>query len=257
MRAVKALVALHLLALLFCSASHSYASGSIVLILDDLGNQRDIGREAIDIPWVSTVAVMPGRPFSQELAEYAHARSKEVIIHAPMSNTTDFPLGALGLDRADGKVQLLANLQKAIQSVPYAVGLSNHMGSRLTQDREAMNWVMKELKQAGFYFFDSRTIATTIAWEAARDAHIPWSIRQIFLDHYQTQEFIAGQWQKAVDRARDGENITVICHPYAETIRFFRELDPAQYELTQTAPLSSVLNYAPVQLPLRNFPEGA
>lgn len=156
-----------LLLVLLCGTGSCFASGSIVLILDDLGNQRAIGMEAIDIPWVSTVAVMPGRPYSQELAEYANAQRKEVIIHAPMSNTTNFPLGPLGLDRADGKLQLIENLSIAIKTVPYAVGLSNHMGSRLTQDREAMSWVMRELKKAGFYFFDSRTIATTIAWEAA------------------------------------------------------------------------------------------
>jgi polysaccharide deacetylase 2 family uncharacterized protein YibQ len=256
MQVVKKLFSIVLMALLFCSASYSYSSGSIALIIDDLGNQYETGMEAIDIPWISTVAVMPGRPFSKELAEYAHARDKEVIIHAPMSNTTNFPLGALGLDRAEGKLQLLSNLRQAIASVPYAVGLSNHMGSRLTQDREAMGWVMSELKKAGFYFFDSRTIATTIAWEEARDAGIPWSMRQIFLDHYQTPEFIEGQWQKAVEHARAGENVTVICHPYAETISFFQQLDRSQSDVIKTVPLSAVLNYAPVELPLRNFPEG-
>lgn len=246
-----------LLALLLCSASFVSASGSVVLVLDDLGNQRTTGMEAIDIPWVTTVAVMPGRPFSKELAEYAHDQNKEVIVHAPMSNTTDFPLGPLGLDRRDGKEQMLANLHKAIETVPYAVGLSNHMGSRLTQDREAMSWVMTELKREGFYFFDSRTIASSIAWEAARDAKIPWSRRQIFLDHYQTQEFISDQWEKAVSRANGGEQVTVICHPYPETIRFFSELAEKTQPSDLLAPLSSVLNHAPLTRPIRNFPEEA
>lgn len=257
MQAVKQKLCILILALLSCSASYSFSSGSIVLILDDLGNQRSTGMDAIDIPWVTTVAVMPGRPFSEELAEYAHQKNKEVIIHAPMSNTTDFPLGPLGLDRRDGKTQMIENLHLAIASVPYAVGLSNHMGSRLTQDREAMGWLMTELRMAGLYFFDSRTIATTIAWEAARDANIPWSIRKIFLDHFQTQEFISGQWQKALVRAENGEDVTVICHPYPETIQFFTELAAAPSQSDLLAPLSSVLNYHPIQLPMRNLPEGA
>lgn len=252
-----------LLALLCCSASFVYASGSIVLVVDDIGNQRAVGRAAIDIPWVSTVAIMPGRPYTQELAEYAFQKNKEVIIHAPMSNMGDFPLGALGLDRRDGKAQLLANLKQSIETVPHAVGLSNHMGSRLTQDREAMQWVMAELKKSGFYYFDSLTISGSVAWQVAKESDIPWYRRQIFLDHYQTEEFIAAQWQKAVLRAQRGEVVTVICHPYKETLAFFQTLSPTAEELTMSQPLSAVLNYpAEKAAPLppvnqRNFPEEA
>jgi polysaccharide deacetylase 2 family uncharacterized protein YibQ len=67
--------------LLSSSAVFVSAQGKIVLVIDDLGNQRRAGRSVIDSPWVTTVAIMPGRPFTEELAQYAFAQGKEIIIH--------------------------------------------------------------------------------------------------------------------------------------------------------------------------------
>ena len=252
-----ALVPLILTVLLSSSAASVSARGKLVLVVDDLGNQRHSGRAVIDSPWITTVAIMPGRPYTRELAQYAFEQGKEIIIHMPMSNETDFPLGALGLNRADGEVTLVQNLHAALADVPHAVGLSNHMGSRLTQDREAMSWVMAILKQFGLYFFDSRTVSTTIAHEVAAQYQLPWAMRNIFLDHYQTDVFIAEQWRLALARARQGETVTVICHPYPETLRFLHNLTLNPEDLALLAPLSQVLNYDRIeQRPLRNFPQG-
>ncbi|WP_320821554.1 divergent polysaccharide deacetylase family protein [Reinekea sp.] len=252
-----ALVVLILTVLLSSSAVFVSAGGKIVLVVDDLGNQWRSGRAVIDSPWVTTVAILPGRPYTEELAHYAFEQGKEIIIHLPMSNQADFPLGPLGLNRVDGKLTLVQNLHTALADVPHAVGLSNHMGSRLTQDREAMAWVMVVLKQVGFYFFDSRTVATTIAHEVAAQYQLPWAMRNIFLDHYQTDIFIAQQWQLALTRARQGETVRVIGHPYPETLRFLQNLTLNPVDLALLVPLSQTLNYTKVrQRSLRNFPQG-
>lgn len=238
-------------------AAKGYAHGQMVLVMDDLGNQRRSGLDAIALPWVSTVAIMPGRPFTAELAEYAHSLGKEVIVHAPMANLTDFPLGPMGLTRDHGSHALLLNLRDAIDSVPFAVGLSNHMGSRLTQDAEAMGWIMRELRRQNLYFFDSRTIAGTVAWQVAEEHSVPWSMRQVFLDHYQTREFITAQWQLAMDRVASGQTVTVIAHPYPETLAFFNDLNDFPQDQTALVPLSHILNYPVISLRRQlSFPEG-
>ncbi|MFT4675554.1 MAG: polysaccharide deacetylase 2 family uncharacterized protein YibQ, partial [Reinekea sp.] len=108
------LIQLIVMVLLSSSAVFVSAQGKIVLVVDDLGNQRRAGRAVIDSPWVTTVAIMPGRPFTEELAQYAFEQGKEIIIHMPMSNETDFPLGPLGLNRIDGKATLMQNLATAL-----------------------------------------------------------------------------------------------------------------------------------------------
>lgn len=243
--------------LLLCSAVFAFGEGKLVLVMDDLGNQQRAGIEAIHSPLVTTVAVMPGRPFTKELATLAHELGKEVIIHAPMANAINFPLGPMGLSREAGREQLVANVRESIESVPYAVGLSNHMGSSLTQDAEAMNWLMTELKQQGFYFFDSRTTAQTIAWQAAKEAQVPWAMRHFFLDHFKDESFMASQWNKAIKRAQSGEDITVIAHPYPETLAFLSQTNLQQQATISLAPLSEVLHRVRlVQRSSANIPKG-
>lgn len=233
------------------------AQGRLVVVMDDLGNQHSAGLDAIGEPWVSTVAIMPGRPFTKELAKYAHSLNKEIIVHAPMANLIDFPLGPMGLTREGGAAGLKATLFRAIDSVPFAVGVSNHMGSRLTQDPEAMRWLMHGLREKQLFFFDSRTIATTIGWQTAQEQQVPWSMRHFFLDHFRTDEFMMSQWQKIRQRVIAGDTVTVITHPYPETLDFLRRQVKDAELMSSLVPLSDVLNY-PVRYARRQqrFPEG-
>lgn len=214
----------------------------VAVVVDDLGNQWRSGLEAIQIPFIKTVAIMPGRPYSERLAEATNQAAKTVIVHAPMSNQSDFPLGPLGLDRAEGRHQLLANLDQGLDSVPHAEGLSNHMGSRLTRDVEAMNWIMDELKDRNLFFFDSLTVADSQGWRVAKAKGVPWRSRQVFLDHEQTPEFLQRQWDKAIDIAREQGSVTIICHPYPETLAFFAQLDPVAYRDIEWVSVKSLLN---------------
>ena len=244
--------------LVFPSAVFASAPGKLVLIMDDLGNQYAAGVEAVSIPWVTTVAIMPARPFTQALAELAYQQHKEVIIHAPMSNSIDFPLGPLGLNRDQGKTQMVENIRQSILGVPHAVGLSNHMGSRLTQDGQAMRWLMAELKAHRLFFFDSRTVSTTKGWQAANTARVPWAMRDIFLDHFREPEFMKSQWQDAEARVLSGENVTVICHPYPETLDFLANLTLSQTIQNSLVPVSKVLIFPKdkkIDFNLRNMPE--
>ncbi len=242
---------------LFHSAVFASGQGKIVVVLDDLGNQWLPGKAALEIPWVTTVAIMPARPFTEEFAFLAHSLNKEIIVHAPMSNQTNFPLGPLGLNKTLTEDEFNQTVQSVIESVPYAVGLSNHMGSKLTQDREAMTLLMSSLKANHFYFLDSRTIASTIAWEVAKQNRVPWAMRNIFLDHFRTHEFMSSQWDKAIQKARQGESVIIICHPYQETITFLSSLIISDSERSYLVPLSTVLHYPTILVDSeRNIPKG-
>jgi polysaccharide deacetylase 2 family uncharacterized protein YibQ len=55
--------------LLFSNTVFASDYGKLVLIVDDLGNQHRAGVDAIANPWITTVAIMPGRPYTRLLAE--------------------------------------------------------------------------------------------------------------------------------------------------------------------------------------------
>ncbi|WP_196160048.1 divergent polysaccharide deacetylase family protein [Reinekea sp. G2M2-21] len=256
MRTAEKTLLLWITVLLFSNTVFASGHGKLVLIVDDLGNQYRAGVDAIANPWITTVAIMPGRPYTRLLAEYANAQGKEVIIHSPMSNTTDFPLGELGLDRTQGREAMIENVRLSVADVPYAVGLSNHMGSRLTQDTVAMDWLMRELQLHQLFFFDSRTVSTTQAWKVAEKRQVPWAMRHYFLDHFKEPAFMQSQWNEAITRVQNGENITVICHPYPETLAFLNSLSLDENERNTLVPLSSVLNYPePGKRSDRNIPK--
>lgn len=237
---VSAILSLVLLASALCQAGDH---GKLVLVMDDLGNQYWPAVAAIESPWVTTLAILPGRPYSKEIAELAHQQGKEILAHLPMSNTDNLPLGALGLRRESGQQGLIETLQASIAQVPHVVGVSNHMGSLLTQDSEAMGWVMAELKQQRLFFFDSRTTAATVAYLKADEAAVPWAMRHLFLDHHIDPGFMRAQWQQAVARAAAGENIAVIAHPYQQTFKFLAELNTLAEYQNWLVPLSQILHY--------------
>lgn len=228
--------------LLWALTGLTQAGSQVAIVVDDLGNQWRSGLRAIQIPFVQTLGIMPGRPFTEALAQETHRRHKTVIVHAPMSNQRGLPLGPLGLDRDEGQAQLLANLLAGLDGVPYAEGLSNHMGSRLTRDAEAMGWVMSELKARQLFFFDSLTIADSQGWRVADAMGVPWTRRRVFLDHERTPEFLAQQWQQALSIARQQGSVTIICHPYPETLAFFASLDPAEYPDIEWVSLKPLLH---------------
>lgn len=246
-----------IIGLLFSSPFHVLAQGRIALVIDDLGNQLGAGQETIASAFVQTVAIMPGRPHSAALAEKAQRAGLEVIIHLPMANLTDFPLGKFGLYESDSFYSFSEVVRSAIASMPQAVGLSNHMGSRLTQDRLSMQWLMAVLKSEGLYFLDSRTVHTTVAWQVAESHGVPWAMRHVFLDHEKNMAFVERQWEMAVERASLGENVIVIGHPYPVTLAFLNSVRAQVMAADiQFVPLSEFLNYPEAKVKQPNITNG-
>ena len=120
------------------SANPSY----IAIIIDDIGHNRRAGERAIDIQAHLTFAVIPETQHAARLANYAHNAGKEVMVHLPMANTMNQPLGDLALTNGLSEQDIAEVLDQAVRLVPFASGINNHMGSALTQEPQAMIWLM-------------------------------------------------------------------------------------------------------------------
>ena len=71
--------------------------GTVVLIIDDLGYHHGIGMDMVALPGKVNLAVLPHTPYSTKLARAGHLAGKEIMLHAPMSNSGGMPLGPGGL----------------------------------------------------------------------------------------------------------------------------------------------------------------
>lgn len=199
---------------------------TLVLIIDDIGNQLGNGRAAVELPGRLNYAVLPHTPHGPQLAELAHRYGKEVLLHQPMSNLGHKALGRGGLTPELDRPHFDQVLAAALASVPHVRGLNNHMGSDLTRRRPQMEWLMAELSARQLYFVDSRTIMDTVAATVAGEARVPHLSRQVFLDNQRSEVAIAERFEQFTRLARERGLAVAIGHPYPETIAYLQRVLP-------------------------------
>mgnify|MGYP000041248174 CR=1 FL=1 len=196
---------------------------TIAIIIDDMGHNLQEGRRLVNIDQPLTLAFLPYRRYTEQLANMAHQQNKEIMLHAPMANTQNFSLGAGGLTPEMDEHTLSQTLRRSLQSIPFVSGVNNHMGSLLTQKLQAMDWVMKELDKYPVYFVDSRTIASSVAGDVATAYQIPTLTRDVFLDHEQTEEFVDRQFKLLIKRAKENGSAVGIGHPHTVTVDYLEK----------------------------------
>lgn len=218
-----ATAAVTLLTLGFCYSFSSQSLAAdrpparIAIIIDDLGYKLAEGKRAINLANQVTLSIIPFSPHAKKLARFASDNHKEVLLHAPMTPMTRRPWES-GLASHMNKQELFTAVDEMLAELPEAKGLNNHGGSRFTQDRERMIWLMMALKDRGLFFIDSRTTAATTGMETALEANIPYNSRDVFLDNELNEEAIVRQLDRLVSIAVKTGRAIAIGHPHRETL---------------------------------------
>jgi hypothetical protein len=203
-------------------------TGKLVIIIDDIGYNLPLGKRASELPGPITYAVLPHTPVAKKLAFYAasnHPR-KEIIVHMPMEAMQPKALGEGGLLYEQNHSEFMRILGNALDSIPHAKGLSNHMGSRLTALPDRMEWLMQALDEQGMYFVDSKTTRNSAAKIAAGNSRVPYLARDYFLDHDPSAKAISDTFKKAQQAAKKQGMAIVVAHPYKETLNFLEQTLP-------------------------------
>lgn len=202
----------------------------IAIVIDDLGMNLQQSHAAINLPAEVTLALLPYAETVRSLANKARRKGHEIIIHTPMEAMYNTNPGPMALREDMDFAAFDAEFRKIADSFEGYVGINNHMGSRLTQNPEAMGYLMDELKRRGLYFFDSRTIHTSIAASTAKSYGIPFAERDVFLDHEETPEFTAKALKNLERIARQQGSAIAIGHPKAITMAALRAWIPTLEE---------------------------
>lgn len=196
------------------------AQPTITIIIDDIGNNLKYGRRVLNLPQAVTVAFLPFRPHTHSLALIAAQQQRDIMLHMPMENIANKALGDGALTIELNKETFQHTIALAIESVPGARGINNHMGSLLTTRDIQMQWLMEQVDHYNLYFVDSKTTAQTVAWKVAEQRATPFLRRNVFLDHIQTTQFIAQQFEQLKADAKKYGHAVAIGHPYPETLDF-------------------------------------
>jgi len=184
------------------------------LIIDDLGQSTARDSRTLALPGPVTMAIMPDTPHATEFARQAHKAGKTVILHMPMDPAT----GPYAWHPGTPLPELAHRLDAALAKVPYAAGINNHMGSRMTSQAEPMAWLMAELQRRRLFFVDSRTSAATVAAAKAQAIDLAQVSRDVFLDDVRTTEAITEQLRQGIELARKQGSAVLIGHPYPQTL---------------------------------------
>ena len=184
-----------------------------------MGYDRAAADALLSLGFPITVSVLPHLPLSAEVAEEAYRRGDEVMLHLPMQSESETAkTEEVELRVGMNAQQVDSALEGMLETVPHAVGVNNHQGSRATADPELMSELMPDLRRRGLFFVDSRTLASTVAYDTAERLGVRAASRKVFLDDSATPEAILKQLEVAArDAERDGSAIA-IGHPRPDTI---------------------------------------
>lgn len=208
------------------SCSLAEESPVVAIIIDDMGNQWAAGMEAINLPGHLTYSFLPFVSYTRELADQAVKSGKEIMLHVPMQALGGEALGPGGLTLAMGESELKRQFAEQLATVPNIAGINNHMGSALTQNAEAMAWVMDLIRRTGkpsLFFVDSLTTDFSVANKVAEDYRIPALSRDVFLDHDESEQAVRAQFEALIALARRRGYALAIGHPKVNTIQVLRE----------------------------------
>jgi polysaccharide deacetylase 2 family uncharacterized protein YibQ len=198
----------------------------LAVVIDDLGNDPARADALFRLSYPLTLSVLPHLSNSIEIAEEAHRRGYQVLLHLPMASTGGEKDEAIELHPGMDSGAVAQTFAAMLDTVPYAVGVNNHEGSRGTSDPTLMSELMPLLRERKMFFVDSRTTAATVAETAAHKAGVPATSRNVFLDDDQSTAAIRKQFALALHDAREKGSALAIGHPHPETLQVLAEMLP-------------------------------
>ncbi len=208
-------------------------AGRIAIVIDDFGYQeQNLVLSFCELPQPITFSIFPGEKHTAWIAQQAIEKNHGVMVHLPME-PIDYPVrdpgpNAIFSDYAPEKIAELT--QDALASVPYAKGMNNHMGSRITQNFEAMKAVLQVVKRWNFFFIDSVTSPQSMAYAIARDMGIPSDRNALFLDIVEDEDAVVKRLYRLAARARHEGTVIGIGHAKPNTLHALQRMLP---ELTK------------------------
>ena len=213
------------------SASNSIpaeaGSARLAIILDDLGNDRGAAQAIFAMPYPLTISVLPNHPHSVEIAQEAHRRGFQVMLHLPMESMRNERPEAQELRPGMSTGDVTTLVGDLLHAVPDVAGVNNHQGSQSTADPALMDELMPVLREHNLFYVDSRTTAATVAYDIAQRFGVRSAFRNVpFLDDVAEVSAVRKQLQLALRDARKKGDAIAIGHPHPATLQALREVLP-------------------------------
>ncbi|MDR2470775.1 MAG: divergent polysaccharide deacetylase family protein [Treponema sp.] len=192
------------------------SKGTLVLVIDDAGNNLRELEPFLAFPGPLTIAVLPGLPHSVEAARRVRAaNNKELFLHQPMEPLGGQNPGPGAITTGMGPAEVRDIFVKNLNEIGPVAGFNNHEGSRATGDPAIMRPLLEISRSGALAFLDSRTTADTAAPAVARELGIAIAQRDIFLDNEQDRESILAALEAGCVKAEQNGRAILIGHVWS------------------------------------------
>jgi polysaccharide deacetylase 2 family uncharacterized protein YibQ len=198
----------------------------VALIMDDMGYSLDAIYDILSLEEPITIAIIPFSPVGEQTAQIAHQNGLEILLHLPMESIN----GSEDYNALEGMIStemseqdVIMNVERNLDQVPFISGVNNHMGSKVTPDESLMRIILQRLKQRNLFFVDSRTTGKSVAYDVALQLEIPTAQRHVFLDNELNEDAIRKKLEELFTLAQSRGEAVGICHPLPETIKVLKD----------------------------------
>jgi len=202
-------------------------SPKVAFIIDDLGYETEVAKKIMELEFPIALSILPFLQYSEFIAEEGRKNNREIMLHLPMEpNNSDANPGPGAIKSYMSEEEIRQAVRDCILNFPYIIGVNNHMGSKITEDREIIKIVLEEIKGYSLFFIDSITTEDSIAYEVAQEMEIKSAVRSVFLDNENDMEYIKRQMLEVQETAlREGE-VIAIGHSRVNTFYVLKRMVP-------------------------------
>ncbi|MFC1593730.1 divergent polysaccharide deacetylase family protein [Candidatus Omnitrophota bacterium] len=201
------------------------AKAQVAIVIDDWGyNLKNVQfLQSVDFP--ITISVLPFLAYSNRIARFTESENIEVILHLPMEPQRK---EEIGLERhivltEMTKEQIIKVLNDSMSNIGGVTGVSNHMGSKATENYFVMKAIFEELLRQDLYFLDSLVTVHSVGARLARKTGVRFAQRSIFLDNKAEKDYITGQLKLLIQEAKENRKAVGIGHDRKLTLQTIQE----------------------------------
>jgi hypothetical protein len=198
----------------------------VAIVIDDLGYNQNNLQLINRIKYPVTFAILPSIAYSKAVAQELENRGFELILHLPMEPHERANLEKNTVFTAMSPKKIRRIVTEGLDSIPHLKGISNHMGSRATEDAKTMGVLFSELKKRRLFFLDSFVTGKSVAAFLAGKMDIKFARRDIFLDNIADPLYIKQQLSLLMKKARLKGQAIGIGHDRKHTLEVLNEMMP-------------------------------
>lgn len=201
-------------------------SGKIAIVIDDWGYNLNNLHILKEIQYPLTVSVLPNLSYSKAVAKELHKMGFEVILHLPLEPHEKSRLEENTIMTSMDETAIKNIIRQDLLNVSFASGVSNHMGSKATEDLRTMEIIFKELKKRRLYFLDSLVTSESSCFDLANRMQLNFARRDVFLDNEEEPEYIKGQVEELKIKAGVYGQAIGIGHDRKATLEVLKKAMP-------------------------------